>query len=211
MCDLCRADENYFHTAECVYDQLVSEYPVMWLRDSTRIGACYTLRELLSPEGMVLAIQNSLPMKGWRLRMLYNEAIDEEINPLHGDCIELPSRADALQAFVGSGSLPQLLKTDNGSEFAGKMLDKWVYERDIRIDFSRPGTPTDNATVESFNGRLRQECLNENWFMSKEDARCKIEAWRIHYNQSRPHSALGWMTPCEFAEKSAGCQNKQPT
>lgn len=54
MCDLCRADENYFHTAECVYDQLVSEYPVMWLRDSTRIGACYTLRELLSPEGMVL-------------------------------------------------------------------------------------------------------------------------------------------------------------
>ena len=89
MCDLCRADENYFHTAECVYDQLVSEYPVMWLRDSTRIGACYTLRELLSPEGMVLA-------------MLYNEAIDEEINPQHGDCIELPSRADALQAFVGS-------------------------------------------------------------------------------------------------------------
>ena len=124
MCDLCRADENYFHTAECVYDQLVSEYPVMWLRDSTRIGACYTLRELLSPEGMVLAIQNSLPMKGWRLRMRYNEAIDEEINPQHGDCIELPSRADALQAFVGSGSLPQLLKTDNGSEFAGKMLDK---------------------------------------------------------------------------------------
>ncbi|SYE17588.1 transposase [Klebsiella pneumoniae] len=68
--------------------------------------ACYTLRELLSPEGMVLAIQNSLPMKGWRLRMLYNEAIDEEINPLHGDCIELPSRADALQAFVGSGDTP---------------------------------------------------------------------------------------------------------
>ncbi|VFS63350.1 Uncharacterised protein [Raoultella planticola] len=56
----------------------------------------------------------------------------------------------------------------------------------------------DNATVESFNGRLRQECLNENWFMSLEDARCKIEAWRIHYNQRRPHSALGWMTPSEF-------------
>lgn len=59
------------------------------------------------------------------------------------------------------------------------MLDKWVYERGIRIDFSRPGNPTDNATVESFNGRLREECLNENWFMSLEDARCKIEAWRI--------------------------------
>ncbi len=72
--------------------------------------------------------------------------------------------------------LPQLLKSDNGSEFAGKILDKWMYERGLRIDFSRPGTPTDNAAVESFNGRLRQECLNENWFMFPEDARCKIEA-----------------------------------
>ncbi|WP_420799056.1 integrase core domain-containing protein [Klebsiella pasteurii] len=82
--------------------------------------------------------------------------------------------------------LPQLLKTYNGSEFAGKMLDNWVYERRGRIDFYRPGTPTDNATVESFNGRLRQECLNENWFMYLEDARYKIEAWRVHYNQRRP-------------------------
>ncbi|SQC91426.1 Integrase core domain [Cedecea neteri] len=77
------------------------------------------------------------------------------------------------------------------SEFAGKMLDRWVYERGIRIDFSRPGKPTDNATVESFNGRLRQECLNENWFMSLEDARCKIEAWRIHYNQRCPPFCAG--------------------
>lgn len=106
ICDLCRADENYFHTAECVYDQLVSEYPVMWLRDSTRIGASYTLRELLSPEGMVLAIQNPLAMKGWRLRMRYNEAIDGEINPQHGYCVELPSRSDALQTFVGTGYTP---------------------------------------------------------------------------------------------------------
>lgn len=85
-----------------------------------------------------------------------------------------------------------------------------MFERDIRINFSRLDTPTDNATVETFNGRLRQECLKGNGFMSMEDARCKIEAWRIHYNQSCPHSALGWMTQSEFAEKSAGCQNKQP-
>jgi transposase InsO family protein len=78
-----------------------------------------------------------------------------------------------------------LLKTHHGSEFVGKMLDRWGYERAIRFNFSRPGTPTDNATVESFNGRLRQECLNENEFMSLEDVRCKIEAWRIHNNQSR--------------------------
>ena len=109
--------------------------------------------------------------------------------------------AEMLNSIALRRPFPQLLKADNGSEFAGKMLDRWVYERGIRIDFSRPGTPTDNVTVESFKGRLRQECLNENWFMSLEDARCKIEVWRIHYNQSRPHSALGWMTPSEFAEK----------
>ncbi|MEX1397477.1 IS3 family transposase [Escherichia coli] len=150
---------------------------------------------------------------GRRLRLL--TVIDLYTRECLGICVGQNLRssevAEMLDTIALRRPLPQLLKTDNGSEFAGKMLDKWVYERDIRIDFSRPGTPTDNATVESFNGRLRQECLNENWFMSKEDARCKIEVWRIHYNQSRPHSALGWMTPCEFAEKSAGCQNKQPT
>lgn len=91
MCDFCRADENYFHMAECVYDQLVKEYPVMWLRDSTRIGACYLCRELLSPEGMVTAMQSAFPAKGWRLRIWYNETIDEEIEPQRGDCIELSS------------------------------------------------------------------------------------------------------------------------
>lgn len=87
------------------------------------------------------------------------------------------------------------------------MLDKWVYERGNRIHISRPGTPTDNATMKSLNGRLRQECLNENGFISLEDEWCKIEALRIHKNQQRPHFALGWMTPSEFAEKSAGCRN----
>ncbi|WP_372557766.1 IS3 family transposase [Yersinia sp. 1652 StPb PI] len=149
---------------------------------------------------------------GRRLRLL--TVIDLYTRECLGICVGQNLRstevAEMLNNIALRRPLPQLLKTDNGSEFAGKMLDKWVYERGIRIDFSRPGTPTDNATVESFNGRLRQECLNENWFMSVEDARCKIEGWRIHYNQSRPHSALGWMTPSEFAEKSAGCQNMQP-
>ncbi|WP_419722363.1 IS3 family transposase [Serratia liquefaciens] len=149
---------------------------------------------------------------GRRLRLL--TVIDLYTRECLGICVGQNLRstevAEMLNSIALRRPLPQLLKTDNGSEFAGKMLDKWVYERGIRIDFSRPGTPTDNAMVESFNGRLRQECLNENWFMSVEDARCKIEGWRIHYNQSRPHSALGWMTPSEFAEKSAGCQNMQP-
>lgn len=150
---------------------------------------------------------------GRRLRLL--TVIDLYTRECLGICVGQNLRstevAEMLNAIALRRPLPQLLKTDNGSELAGKMLDKWVYERGNHIDFSRPGTPTDNATVESFNGRLRQECLNENWFMSLEDARCKIEAWRIHYNQRGPHSALGWMTPSEFAEKSAGCQNMQPT
>jgi len=66
-------------------------------------------------------------------------------------------------------------------------MDKWAYKRGIELDFSRPGKPTDNAMVESFNGRLRQECLNEHWFMSLSDAMDKIEAWRWHYNETRPH------------------------
>lgn len=115
---------------------------------------------------------------GRRLRLL--TIIDLFTRECLGICVGQNLRstevAEMLNTIALRRPLPQLLKTDNGSEFAGKMLDKWVYEREIRIDFSRPGTPTDNATVESFNGRLRQECLNENWFMSLEDARCKIEA-----------------------------------
>ena len=78
-------------------------------------------------------------------------------------------------------------------------MDKWTYERGVELDFSGPGKPTDNAMVESFNGRLRQECSNEHWFMSRQDAQDKIDAWRGHYNETRPHSALNWMSPNEFA------------
>ncbi|WP_039032653.1 hypothetical protein [Leclercia adecarboxylata] len=100
MCELCKAHASYFHTAECVYDRLIQESPVMWLRDSTRIRACYRLRELLSPEGMVLAIQNAPLMAGWRLRMRYNEAIDEEIDPKCGDLLKLSARTNAMLAFM---------------------------------------------------------------------------------------------------------------
>lgn len=96
---------------------------------------------------------------------------------------------------------PKFIKTDNGSEFISKALDKWAYENKVTIDFSRPGKPTDNAFIESFNGRLRQECLNAHWFLSLDDAKSKIEAWRREYNESRPHSSLDWMTPVEYAQK----------
>ena len=90
-----------------------------------------------------------------------------------------------------------------GPEFISKALDRWAYENGVTLDFSRPGKPTDNAFVESFNGRLRDECLNSHWFLSLADARAKIEAWRRGYNESHPHTALGWLTPAEYAA-SAG-------
>ena len=86
-----------------------------------------------------------------------------------------------------------------GTEFTSKILDQWAYANGVELDFTRPGKPTDNAFVESFNGRVRQECLNENWFLSLADARQKVEIWRQEYNNERPHSALGQMAPAQFA------------
>ncbi len=101
------------------------------------------------------------------------------------------------------GTAPAKIRVDNGPEFISRALDQWAYMNKVTLDFSRPGKPTDNAFVESFNGRLRDECLNTHWFLSLDDARAKIEAWRRDFNESRPHTSLGFMTPAEFAS-SAG-------
>ncbi len=85
---------------------------------------------------------------------------------------------------------PRTIRVDNGPEFISKALDRWTYENGVTLDFSRPGKPTDNAFVESFNGRLRDECPNTHWLLLLEDAQAKIKAWRWGYNESRPHTAL---------------------
>jgi putative transposase len=109
--------------------------------------------------------------------------------------------------------VPQRIQVDNGSEFISKALDRWAYENGVTLDFSRPGKPTDNPFIESFNGSLRDECLNVHWFLSVEDAQEKIGRWREDYNRFRPHSALDGLTPAEFREgpkrsdfSSNGCQ-----
>jgi putative transposase len=104
-----------------------------------------------------------------------------------------------LMRITASRGKPRTIKSDNGSEFISKAMDRWAYENDVELDFSRPGKPTDNAKVESFNGRFRSECLNAHWFLSLDDAKRKIEAWRQYYNEVRPHSALKWATPAEYA------------
>lgn len=112
--------------------------------------------------------------------------------------------AATLNRIKAVRGLPQTIKVDNGSEFISKVMDRWAYEHRVELDFSRPGRPIDNAKIESFNGRLREECLNAHWFLSLDDARRKIEAWRAFYNEVRPHTALKWLTPAEFARRAAG-------
>ena len=90
---------------------------------------------------------------------------------------------------------PQSIRVDQGSEFVSRDLDLWAYAHGVTLDFSRPGKPTDNAFIEAFNSKLRGECLNAHWFMSLDDARAKLEAWRRYYNEDRPHSGIGQKTP----------------
>ena len=108
-----------------------------------------------------------------------------------------------LDAVTAGRGAPKRIRVDNGPEFVSNALDRWAYQNGVVLDFSRPGKPTDNSSIESFNGRLREECLNAHWFLSLDDARAKIEAWRVFYNESRPHSALGDRTPREFASRAA--------
>lgn len=98
--------------------------------------------------------------------------------------------------------IPKRIQVDNGSEFISKALDQWAYENNVILDYSRPGKPTDNPFIESFNGSFRDECLNVNWFLSLSDAIQKIENWRKEYNNFRPHSSLENLTTNEVHEEN---------
>lgn len=104
----------------------------------------------------------------------------------------------ALSQIASMRGLPENIIVDNGPEFISNVLDAWAYERGVKLHFIRPGKPVDNAYMESFNGKFRDECLNQNWFMSLGHARQVIEEWRVDYNMVRPHSSLDDMTPIEF-------------
>jgi putative transposase len=107
--------------------------------------------------------------------------------------------ARVLDQVIGErGAQPEEVVLDNGPEMTSRALDQWAYERGIRLRFIAPGKPVQNAYIESFNGRLRDECLNLHWFRSVADARQIVEAWRLDYNRARPHSALGGLTPEEY-------------
>jgi putative transposase len=108
-----------------------------------------------------------------------------------------------LDRLVESGRKPSVIVVDNGPEFAGKVLDTWAVRNQVQLRFIDPGKPIQNAYIESFNARLRDECLNQHWFVSLEEARAVIGDWREDYNHKRPHSSLGHQTPEEFARRCA--------
>jgi len=104
-----------------------------------------------------------------------------------------------LDRLLATRGRPTVIVCDNGPEFAGKTLDAWAYLAGVKIHFIRPGKPVENCYVESFNGKFRDECLNDHWFLDLGDARTKIEDWRTDYNEVRPHSSLGDLTPKEYS------------
>lgn len=105
---------------------------------------------------------------------------------------------------------PKAIRTDQGPEFTGKALDQWAYQHGVQLKLIQAGKPTQNAFIESFNGRFRDECLNDHWFTSLPQARILIAAWRRDYNQYRPHSSLDYLTPAEFEAKRRAIDPDDP-
>jgi len=112
-----------------------------------------------------------------------------------------------LQRLALTRGLPLAITVDNGAEFCSRAMDAWAYQTGVKLDFIRPGRPVENGFVESFNGRLRDECLNVNLFFSLPDVREKLESWRQDYNTLRPHGSLGHLPPAEYAQEAMRSQS----
>lgn len=134
-----------------------------------------TVVDAYTRESLAIEVDTSLP--GQRVARVLDRVIDER------------------------GAKPAEIVLDNGPELTSRALDQWAYEKGVTLRFIEPGKPVQNAFIESFNGRLRDECLNEHWFLSLADARKIIEEWRMDYNECRPHSSLGNLTPEEYRRR----------
>jgi len=141
-------------------------------------------------------------LDGRRIRILTIVDLWDRSSPALEVDVSLPGQrvVRTLERLRLQGRLPQCIRMDNGPEFTGKELDAWAHKHKVRLDFIRPGKPMDNGHIESFNGKMRDECLNQHVFLSLADARDRLARWRDDYNQSRPHSSLDWMSPEEYHE-----------
>lgn len=141
-----------------------------------------------------------------RFRVL--NIVDDHSKFCPGQIVDVSISGEKLAGFLDDlgeiCGLPKEIVLDNGPEGTSKAMFDWSERTGVRLRFIEPGKPVQNAFVESFNGRFRDECLNQSWFRSLRHAREEIEAWRIHYNTERPHSALGYQSPTEFLQTRAG-------
>lgn len=128
----------------------------------------------------------------------YSPVLDPRFSYRAEDVVATLERTCAMTGY------PKMIRVDQGTEFVSRDLDLWAYTNRVTLDFSRPGKPTDNAYIEAFNGRFRAECLNAHWFLTLDDARSKVEAWRRYYNEERPHGAIGQMTPITLLNHHGG-------
>lgn len=167
--------------------------------DVTAINQCWAM------DFMSDALFNGRRFRALTMMDLYSR---ECLNIYADSKITGDTVVDILDSISYHRGRPERIRVDNGPEFVSKALDNYSYQNNIKLEFSRPGKPVDNAFIESFNGSLRDECLNTNWFLSIEDAQLKLEAWRRDYNEFRPHSSLGNMTPGDFARSLLKGANK---
>lgn len=142
---------------------------------------------------------------GRRFRIL--NVLDDYSREMVGQLVDFSITGNQVARFLNhlreSRPLPDVITCDNGTEFTSKAMFFWQQDSGTKLGFIQPGKPTQNAFVESVNGKFRNECLNQYWFRSIEEAKAKIESWRQHYNFERPHSSLGYQTPVAFERKAA--------
>jgi putative transposase len=184
--------------------QLRNKMPKRRVRAKLRNDRCSATR---SNETWAMDFVNDQLATGRKLRVLTIVDIFSRFSPAAEPRFSF-NGADVVEVLEGvckEVGFPATIRVDQGSEFVSRDLDLWAYQRGVTLDFSRPGKPTDNAFIESFNGKFRAECLNAHWFMTLDDARRKCEAWRRHYNEERPHSSIGNKVPIELVNRSVAC------
>lgn len=137
---------------------------------------------------------------GRRIRVLTIVDHFSRVSPAIEVDVSLSGRRviEVLERAAEQHSLPKTICVDNGPEFSGRALDQWAHQNGVNLQFSRPGKPTDNAMIETFNAKVRAECLDQHWFRSLQEAQEQLESWRTEYNEQRPHSSLNNQTPAEF-------------
>lgn len=173
-------------------------------------------KKRLKSEGRGLPQPATAPDEEWALDFLHDRLSDgrsfRTLNMLDAfsrECLAMETDTSlggervvrVLEQQLQRRAAPQRLRIDNGPEFRSKALDVWAKKHQVTLFFIEPGKPMQNGHVESFNGRFRQECLDQEWFTTLQEARHTIERWRIHYNTKRPHSSLGYLPPALWAKQ----------